>query len=153
MVTMWVEEVSKALKKGKKLEEVLEKLDWKEFERFVAHVFEKNLFKVVKNFRFRTHRRYEIDLLATKRDMVFCVDCKEWCKGRFKTSPLKVAVQQQEERIVEFKKFLTTNPLSGLAPNFHFIPLIVTLFEEELLKEGETFIVPIWKLNTFLLDF
>jgi len=32
-----------------------------------------------------------------------------------------------------------------------FYSFVITLFEEEVAKEDKTFVVPVWKLNNFLL--
>jgi hypothetical protein len=36
--------------------------------------------------------------------------------------------------------------------NQKFYPLVVTLFQEDVVKENETFVVPVWKLNSFLVE-
>ena len=137
------------------IEEMLKMVNWKDFEDFVSNIFESNDFKVKKNFRFRTRRRYELDLIAVRGNICFCVDCKEWGRGRYKKTALKKAVQRQEERTNEFLRFLERNPLAASSFNLRkakVYPLIVTLFEEEMVKEGKTFIIPVWKLNSFLLE-
>ncbi len=62
----------------------------------------------------------------------------------------------QEERTSQLKKFLIENPLAGkilkIDKNSKFIPIVVTLFEEDLIKENETIFVPAYKLNSFLQD-
>jgi Holliday junction resolvase-like predicted endonuclease len=140
---MNVEEIKTMLEKGK-IEEVLEKFDWQSFEIFVAEIFIANDFRVERNFRFKTGRRYEIDLVAIRSNTVICADCKHWSRGRHKKSGLKHAVAEQERRLEEFKKIRKN------LKNCRFYPLIITLFEEEIVKEGRTFVVPVWKLNNFL---
>jgi hypothetical protein len=137
----------------KSVEEELKNLDWKGFEKAVQEIFELNEFKVKRNFRFKTKRRYEIDLIAIKDRFNFCVDCKRFGKGRYKKSEILKAIKKQEERNKELKKFLRSNMIAKESlkiKSMKFYPLLVTLFEEEVIKENQTFVVPVWKLNSFL---
>ena len=152
---MEIEELQFLIKSGKSIENVIEEFNWKEFEDLVSNVFEENDFKVIRNFRYKTKTRYEIDILALKGNYVLCVDCKEWGKGRYKKSGIKRAARKQEERIKQLKKFLKNNPIAReqlKIENQKIFPLIVTWLEEDLVKENNTFVVPIWKLNSFLLE-
>jgi len=145
------------LAKKEKIEEIVKDLDWRTFEKIVANIFEKNGFKTKTNFILKTSKRFEIDVLAVSDLYVFCVDCKEWGKGRQKTSALKNAAMKQEERMKELKKFLKRNSIASklmkIGSSQEFFSLIVTWHEENLIKEDETFIVPLWKLNAFIGNF
>ncbi|MFH0711145.1 MAG: NERD domain-containing protein [Candidatus Aenigmatarchaeota archaeon] len=141
------------LSNQKNLEEVIRDFDWKAFEKIVSNIFEKNDFKIKTNFRFKTSRRFEIDVLAISDLYVICVDCKEWGKGRDKTSGLKKAVEMQEERVDELKRFFNHNPVASRMMRIgkqEFFSLIVTWHEEELIMESKTLVVPVWKLNAFI---
>lgn len=139
---------------GKTIEEILEKFDWKEFEKVISEIFKTNNFKVYRNFRLKTKRRYEIDIIATRGNKVLCVDCKEWKKGRYKKSRLRKEMERQVERVEEFVRFLKKNPVAQTKLNVNlkkeFHPFVVTLLQEEIVKEGNTFAIPVWKLNSFL---
>ncbi|HKZ45487.1 MAG TPA: nuclease-related domain-containing protein [archaeon] len=151
-----LEEIRKHLASGKTLEEALEGFDWKEFEQAVEEVFRSNDYRTLRNFRFKTKRRYEIDIIAIRGSRVFCVDCKEWDRGRYKKSGLKMAVSKQEERLKEFLKYVKANPILKsklkLGMKFESFSLIVTLLQEDLAEENGTLVVPIWKLNNFLIE-
>jgi hypothetical protein len=138
------------------IEYVLQGLDWREFESTIAEIFSINGFEIEQNFRFKTKRRYEIDVLAARANMTFCVDCKQWKSGRYKNSGLKNAVIMQKGRVEELEKFIAENINTkrklGIESQ-HTYPLIVTLLEENLIEFEKCFIVPAWKLNSFLLDF
>jgi hypothetical protein len=141
------------LKKEKIIEEKLKNFDWRDFEKVVQEIFEINKFKVKRNFRFKTKKRYEIDLIAVRDTFNFCVDCKRFGKGRYKKTQILEAIKKQEERTEELKKFLKANIIAKKSleiKSMKFYPLLVTLFEEEIIKESMTFVVPIWKLNSFL---
>jgi Holliday junction resolvase-like predicted endonuclease len=151
---MELEKIRKDILSGKAIEEVAREFSWKEFEEFVAEIFRENNFRVKRSFRFKTRKKYEIDIIAIKQKTVLCVDCKEWGKGRYKKHGLKNSAKNQERRIKEFKSFLKKNPivqdLLKIDSQYNFYSLIVTLLEEDLIIEGATFFVPIWKLNSFL---
>ncbi|MEM5802091.1 MAG: restriction endonuclease [Candidatus Aenigmatarchaeota archaeon] len=147
-----LEKIKQQLEK-ESLEDALERYNWEDFEKFVAEIFRYNGFEVRENLRFKTKRRYEIDIFAKRFDLIFCIDCKRWKKGRYKKSGLKRAAKLQEERILQFKKFLTRNPIARnilKIKKIKIIPLIITLFEEDLIKVNNTLFVPLWKLNSFL---
>lgn len=149
-----LEKIRKDMLSGKTMEEILENFDWKEFEKIVSDIFEINSFRIYRNFRLKTNRRYEIDLIAIKGNKIICVDCKEWGRGRYKKSGLKNAADKQKQRVKEFIKFLRKNPIAKakfrIRKKYKFHPLIITLFQEEIVKKDDIFIVPIWKLNSFL---
>ena len=151
-----LEEIKDKISKGQEIEEALEKFNWREFEDFITEIFRNNGFNVKQNFRFKTKNRYEIDLLAIGKRVAFCVDCKGWGRGRYKKTGLKYAAKNQEKRLEELRKFLKKNPIAvgmmNIGQTQEFYPLIVTLFEEDLLKESDTIVVPVWKLNSFLLE-
>jgi Holliday junction resolvase-like predicted endonuclease len=148
--------LEKIVNSGKSIEEILEKLDWKDFEKAVAEIFERNDFKIKHNFWFKTKNRYQIDVIAIRQGKIFCVDCKQWGKGRYKKTGLKQAVKEQEKRVKELRKFLKKNFIAQsmlkIDLSFKFYPLIVTLLQEDVVKENETFVVPVWKLNNFLME-
>ncbi len=149
-----LEEISRRLLKRKDVEDVLKGSDWKDFESVVAEVFLKNGFKVRKNFRFKTAGRHEIDLVSARHNLVFCVDCKRWGRGRYKNSALIKAAEEQDLRMLELRKFLKHNQIAKnilqIKNNSDFHPIIVTFFEEDILKKDGVFFIPFWKLNGFL---
>ncbi|MCS7135190.1 MAG: restriction endonuclease [Candidatus Aenigmarchaeota archaeon] len=131
------------LAQTKNIEDLLEKYNWKTFEDFVEFVFQQHDFKTKKNFRFKTKKRYEIDIVA-ERDVVFCVDCKRWGRGRYKKHSLIKSSEKLLERVGEFKNYAKIKK--------QVLPLIITLWDEGFYMENKTFFVPIWKLNEFLLS-
>jgi len=149
-----LEKIRKNMLSGKTIEEILESFPWKEFEKIVSDIFEINSFRIYRNFRFKTSRRYEIDLIAMKGNKIIYIDCKEWGRGRHKKSGLKNAADKQKQRVKEFIKFLRRNPIAKtkfrINKKYQCHPLIITLFQEEIVKKDDVFIVPIWKLNSFL---
>jgi len=151
-----LEKIKLEMLKNKPIEEILRNFNWREFEEIVAEIFRRNEFKVKQNFKFKIKKKHEIDLLAVKQNLIFCVDCKKWSSGRYKKSGIKIAATKQEKRTRMVRNFLKKNPIAmrmlkiGQTPKFY--SLIVTLMEEDIIQEKKTFIVPIFKLNSFLLE-
>ena len=143
---MNLEEIEIQLHRGKQIEEVMKDISWHEFEHTIGKILERHEFEVKRNFRFKTTKRYEIDILATKKNVVLAIDCKKWCRGRYKSSALKKAIKKQKERVRELKKM-------RLGVFYRVYPLMVTLWEEDLILFDDVFVVPVWKLNNFILNF
>ncbi len=149
-------EIKQRILEGEKIEGIIQNMDWKEFEKLIAKILKKHDFNVRNNFRFKTNRRFEIDVLATRNKISLLIDCKKWDRGRYKKTGLKYSVEEQKERTRKFKKFLKNNPTIQSELKIEkitkFIPLLVTWFEEELLEHDHIFVVPVWKFNEFLLN-
>ncbi len=143
---MKLEEIENLVREGKDLEDIFSIISWKEFEEKIEEIFKTHGFKTRKNFVFKTSKRFEIDILAEKRDLVFIVDCKQWGKGRYKISSLKKAAEKNLERMKELQNTL-------LGRNKKIIPIIVTLLDECFYEHDGVYIVPLFKLNNFLLQF
>jgi len=153
-----LEHIKQRILQGEQIEQIIEEIDWKDFEELVTEILEKHDFKTHHNFRFKTERRYEIDVLGIRNDIILLIDCKQWGKGRYKKSALKNAINHQKQRTEQLKTFLKNNiiaqaklKITRLAKTT-FIPLIVTWLEEDLIEYENVLIVPIWKFNEFLLD-
>jgi len=138
------------------LEDIASTITWQEFENLVSEILKENNFSVSKNFRFKINRRYEIDLIAVRRNLVLCIDCKQWKGGRSKKSSVAKAAKDQEIRLKEFVKFLKKNKdisrKMSIGKECSFIPTIITLLQEDMVKQSGTLIIPVWKLNSFLID-
>jgi len=153
---MDLERIKQRIQQGEQIENIVEEIDWKQFEEFVMEILKKHDFITFQNFRFKTERKFEVDILASNENNVLVIDCKHWNRGRYKKTGLKYAVEEQKYRLEEFKNFIRNNPIAKnkfqVNKKTKFIPLMITWFEEDLLKHEDTFIVPVWKLNQFLLS-
>ncbi|OGI15930.1 hypothetical protein A3K63_01065 [Candidatus Micrarchaeota archaeon RBG_16_49_10] len=150
-----LEEVRGRLEAGEALESVLVGIEWQDFEQLVSKIFEEHEYKVRTNFRFKTEKRWEIDVFAVGRLYNFGVDCKFWNRGRYKKSALKEAVNVQKERCEELGKFLKGNEIAKRTLKMaqkKVIPLLITWFEEDIAEYNNVIVVPAWKLNEFLLN-
>lgn len=151
-----LEKIERKVLRGYDVADTLEKFDWKEFEETVGDIFRINDFVVKNNFRFKTKRRWENDLLSVRCGLVFCVDCKRWAQGRDKKWDIRKAAKKQQERTSELRKFVKSNPIARSMlkiPSLTFVPLVVTLYQENVLKVGKTFVVPVEKLNSFIVNY
>lgn len=146
---MDMEKVREEILKGKDIEDVLEDIDWGEFEDFCAAVFEEHDWNMRRNFRFKTKKRYEIDILANKGNRVLVIDCKHWGTRPGKPTQLRYAVEKQIERTNELSRIKT---LDSIEKKKEFHPLIVTLLQEDITEENGVWIIPVFKLNNFLLE-
>jgi len=72
----------RAVRAGADMERVSQALGWLEFEEMTAYTFEANNYRVKRRFRFNAGgRRWEIDVLATRKPLVVCAECKHWASG------------------------------------------------------------------------
>ena len=150
-----LEKIRTQILEGTPIEVILSGFDWSGFEAAVAEIFAANGFSVKRNFRFKTKRRYEIDIIAVRGGKVVCVDCKEWREGRNKKSAVEKAAYMQKERVEQLEKFVAKNPIaqSSLkidATAHRYVPMLVTLLEEDVKEHETALIVPVWKLNSVL---
>ncbi|MDO8124926.1 MAG: restriction endonuclease [Candidatus Hermodarchaeota archaeon] len=146
----------RALQLGEPERQILQSLTWQEFEEFVAHVFTYYDFQVHHRFRFSTNRRFEIDIIARRKPILFCVDCKQYGVRLGKASVLRTATEEQLLRTKtlanHFARFQADlGCLDWQAPLF--VPMLVTMMHEDIQFNDRTPIVPASNLNGFLLGF
>ncbi|MBS7287571.1 MAG: restriction endonuclease [Candidatus Freyarchaeota archaeon] len=126
---------------------------WRDFEAFSDDVLFRHGYSSLRNFRFsRGGRRFEVDILALKKPLVLCVECKHYKKP--KTTMLsKQSIERHIERakaLAESMESLTLSMgVSGWG-RLKVVPFIITLTQEGMYKEIP--IIPVFKLNTFLLE-
>lgn len=146
---MDLDEIQYQVLHGKSIEEVIRRTDWRGFEDICSKILEENGWKTKKNFRFKTERRYEIDVLAEKSGNVLLIDCKQWGERAGKVPQLRISARKQTERMVEWKKI---NFFNRIDSHPRIIPMIITWLEEGIREDEGVWIVPVFKLNTFLLE-
>jgi hypothetical protein len=123
------------------LEIVSEESLWKNFERLVAFIFEKNDFRIkVNTIKTLNKKRRQYDVIAKKSTQTFLIECKKWAGNRYRLSALKRAIVQHKERTTFYENIT----------NEDAIPVIITLIEEEILIFEGVPIVPVHKLNSFI---
>ncbi len=138
---MRLEEVLERIRKGEDLTVVLKDSEWQTFEKLVSFIFENHDFQTKVHFRFsRNGRRYEIDVLAERYGKKILVECKKVRKG-FTEGFIEKVVEQHEEKVRMFKEKYGGDVVS----------VIVTLLDIDIYKKNSTYVVPVYKLNSFIL--
>lgn len=137
-----LEKLEEMIRNGLEIEEAFQLFDWKDFEKSVSEIFERHGYKVTKNFWFKGRKRYQIDFLAERGDVILAVDCKQWGKHRYKVSSLKKEAAKHSEKIKELELHFSDKK--------KIIPLIITLLDEGIYTFNEVTIIPLSKLNSFL---
>lgn len=123
-------------------EELGSALDWKQFESFAESAFLEHGFETERNARFRKPRA-EIDLVASKSDIAFAVDCKHWKRTVGHSTMLAISNRQfaRAERLIK----------EGRAQRV--IPVVITLHDESLsILENGVPVVPIHRISDFILN-
>lgn len=146
---MDIKTLESELTKGRSIEELLDQENWQEFEEFCEKVLQEHDWNTKRNYRFKTESRYEIDIIATKNGRVLAIDCKHWGIRKGKKYQIIKAIEKQKIRIKEFQKI---NFFMEMERKHKVFPLIITWFEEDIINENDTYVVPISKLNLFLLE-
>jgi hypothetical protein len=146
----------KAIRAGADFERVSKALGWLEFEELVAYTFEENGYAVSKRFRFQADaRRWEIDVLAKRRPLVICAECKHWAKGLGNTTARKIV-----ETHLEKVRVLSENALKLLERlkltnwnNAVFIPVALSLQPARYKIYRRIPVVSVFELPRFISEF
>ncbi len=148
----------KAVALGSAIETVVKLLTWKDFEGFVAEILEENEFRCVESFRRRGNsiiKGMEIDVVGVRGKTIVSIDAKMWGIRPGKSSALAHAAEKQKERTAQL-----ANQMNRLArklkpiPNgsYSLVPIIVTWMVEDIEFHEGVPVIPIFKLNSFILD-
>lgn len=133
-----------ALRLGSSIDEVSKALSWKDFEEFISTIMVYNSYIVHQNFRLK-RPKIEIDVLAFKDRKGLAIDCKHWYRS-IGLSTMSKIVDAQIKRV---KKFLICDEAKKFNL-LYVIPVIVTLYSEQVLFVNKVPIVPINKFSSFL---
>lgn len=146
----------RAIQLGQPERSILDALTWQEFEDYVAAAFDLHDFAVHRGFRFSTNRRYEVDVVAVRKPILFCVDCKHYGIRLGKSSALRVAVEEQIRRTEALATSFAAHQAALNCMGWHaclLLPLLVTMLDEELIFHEKVPVVPALRLNAFLLAY
>jgi len=147
-----------AISLGAEPESVVNLLTWKDFEGLVAGILGENDYRCVESFRRRgtlETQGMEIDVIGVRGERIVTIDAKMWGVRAGKSSALKSAAEKQRERTArlcgEIERL--AEKIGGLpSGKYTLTPILVTwLVEEVILNEGVP-IVPVFKLNSFILE-
>ncbi|MGY5854124.1 MAG: hypothetical protein RTU92_11195 [Candidatus Thorarchaeota archaeon] len=147
-----------AISRGIETESVVAHLTWKDFEGFVASVLEEHNYRCVESFRRKGNssiRGMEIDVIGVKTNTILSIDAKMWGIRKSKASSLKSAAEKQIVRTVRLCSEISriSEKIGEIKPGtYKMIPLIVTWFVEDVEFHDGVPILPLAKLNSFILD-
>ena len=130
-----------ALERGSSIDEVAEKISWRDFEGLVAEILESKDFATMRNFMLK-NPRMEIDVVGVKLGVAMLIDCKHW--KRTSPSALGTVVQKQVERT----KHYVASTEGSMA-----VPVIVTLYQDKIDFINKVPIVPIFQFSSFVDEF
>ena len=135
------------LKSGKNysLMELLAKLencDWKDFEQIISEVFETHNYKSFWNVNLTINgKRWQFDVVSVKNAKHLLIECKKWGNKKSRLSALRNAAVKHKEKCGFYKEFV----------NQDVLPVII-IYNDECVKELENvYVVPLNKLNDFIL--
>ena len=132
-----------AIRNGADVVKICGKINWHDFELFSSEIMKYHGYRVYTNFRLKNPRR-EIDVIGIKSQKALLVDCKHWKKNSL--SNLEEIVDKQKKRSMLFLQNSTMKIENAF-------PIILTLLPNEFQFVDDVPIIPIDKLNSFLLDF
>jgi Holliday junction resolvase-like predicted endonuclease len=145
-----------AIKSGVDVEAVSELLNWRDFESLCAEALRSHDYGVRAPLRFKVEsKRHEVDIVAHKRGILLCVDCKHWKTRRGQRSKVKDAVMSHFDKCVKLALSIDVLRSAGLEvySGSYVVPVIVTLmdlgFKDPL---NGVCVLPVFKFNSFLLD-
>jgi len=142
-----------AIKQGVDIEHASKFLEWKEFEKMAAEAFEINGYLVKRNFHFKARaRRWEIDLLARKRPLIACVDCKHWQHGWSRASVIRTTEAQvgRTKALIDSLQDLSVKLALNDWARVTLIPVMLSLIPGPFKFHDNTPIVPILQLQSFI---
>lgn len=142
-----------AIELGADVERVSGFLDWKEFENIAAIAFERNGYSVTRNLRFKhAGRRWEMDIIACKKPLAVCADCKHWHHGMY-PSAIRRVVKEQVERtcaLAESMPKLTEKIDCASWNRVKLLPAVLSLTAVRSKFYNKVPIVPVLQLQDFL---
>ena len=148
-----------AVERGMEIAEVISLLTWKDFEGLIATILVENGFSCIESYRRRgdaIEKGMEIDVIGLRGQVVLSVDAKMWGIRSGKSAALRTAAVKQKERtmkLVTQSELLSKKIQFKMQGRYEFIPILVTWLVEEIeLYEGVP-VVPVFKFNSFILDF
>jgi hypothetical protein len=132
-----------AIHNGVDVVDICSKINCHDFELFSSEILKCHGYNVFTNFRLKNPRR-EIDVIGIKSQNALLVDCKHWKKKSL--SGLKKIVERQKNRSTLFMQKTKLNIENAF-------PIVLTFLPNNFLFIDDVPIIPINKLNSFLLDF
>lgn len=145
-----------AIKLGIDIEVVSQRLSWRDFEKLCVEALKSHDFNVKAPFRFKADgSRHEIDVVAHKKNVVLCIDCKHWKMKHGQQYKVKESAANHLSKCIKLAECVTSlrSVNIDVQREAYLIPVIVTLMDLNLkYPVNGVWILPVFKLNSFLLD-
>jgi hypothetical protein len=147
-----------AVSRGAEMEQVVKVMNWKDFEGLVGRVLDENGYRYAESFRKRgtdETEGMEIDVIGVKGSRILALDAKMWDDRSGKASALATAAEKQSIRTRRLRNELERleQKIGTILPGeYSLMPALVTWLVEDLQFHEGVPIVPIFKLNRFLLE-
>ena len=131
------------------LQQVVRALTWQEFEAFTEEClqtlgFETRKGTIVKD----SSRRWQIDVIAKKGQMVLAIDCKHWETPGYDSKLSKAAQHQRMAVNALIQQMMQTD--EARAEGLSGLPVILTLYEPRQKLTGGAVAVSIEQFSSFL---
>jgi len=122
--------IIKALEQGVDGDRISRYLDWAEFEKLVAKIFERAGYQTKWNVKIpQRGRRCQIDLLAYRGNIVLIIDCKRWKRPPPPSAASKM-VKAQERRLTILRDVLEKQVKGGESfQEVYLIPMVLSLYQ------------------------
>ncbi|MFO7968086.1 MAG: restriction endonuclease [Archaeoglobaceae archaeon] len=118
-------------------------MKWQEFEEFVKSVFDSHDFQTSFRVVFKDDEgKSEIDVVAHKFGLVIAIDAKKYSEWWHRSSALKRQAEKHVDRCDRYSHIIEED----------VIPIIVSFIDDEIFDHWGCIVVPIEKLNDFLLN-
>ena len=145
----------RAITAGADFERVSRSLGWLEFEEMVAYTFEENGYDVSRRFRFQAEgRRWEIDVLAVRRPLVVCAECKHWASGLGNMTARRIVETHLEKvRVLSENAAEVAERMKLNGGRTVFVPLALSLQPARKKIYRRIPVVSVFELPSFLNEF
>lgn len=118
-------------------------MSWQEFEKFVKEIFDSHDFQTSFRVVFKDEEgKSEIDVVARKFGLVIAIDAKKYSEWWHRSSALKRQAEKHLERCDRYSQIIEEE----------VIPIIVSFIDDQIFEHWGCIVVPIEKLNDFLLN-
>jgi Holliday junction resolvase-like predicted endonuclease len=142
-----------AIELGADPERVATFLQWAEFEHMTATIFEKSGYTVTKNLRFKEgNKRWEIDIVACRKPIAICTDCKHWHRTMFPSAMKRIA-EEQAQRTKGLAESLPSPDIHvqcATWENGTLIPAVLSLFTGRFKFCNDVPVVSVLQIQDFL---
>jgi hypothetical protein len=128
------------------LQEASKGLTWQEFEAFGEECLRISGFQTKKGVVLKDiDRKWQIDIVARKTQMVLAFDCKHWDSPNYE-SKFDKAAEHQKHALSVLMHIKSTSP----TPGEWGLPIILTLYEPRSSIRDDVVIVSVGQLSDFL---